>query len=265
MPFISYEVQCFEIKHKGKSRTILSLILWCQFRLSVRLQRPDRYWTRFVYHCYLLVNHTTMLDDLSNWSYKWITKNMRRNLNNSILRRTIICTIYTLETQRTFFWWWWISERSRINCERSSMIRNLVWRWFENNVVEKSICWSCIFAKCIFSYRDTWPKWPATSRSLWRILWIVLVWSANKNLGQIILSLKIDLWSWIEKATTIRIDLCISQRYDDIKWNKMHPVVLEVLEYEDHHLKKSNVYCCIIKQIPLIYDQEKYQQKDNED
>ena len=182
------------------------------------------------------------IDRTSEWQ-----KNMRRNLNNPILRRNIICTIYTLETQRTFFWWWWISERSRINCERSSMIGNLVWRWFEDNVFENLICWSCIFPKYIFSYRDTWPKCPATPRSLWRILWIVLVWSANKNLGQIILSLKIDLSSWIEKATTIRIDLCTSQRHSDIKWKKLYPVVLEVLEYEDNHLKKSNVYCCLTK------------------
>ena len=79
------------------------------------------------------------------------------------------------------------------------------------------------------------------------------------------LSLKIDLLSWKEKATTIRIDLCTSQRYNDIKFKKPYLVVLEVLEYEDHHLKKSNLYCCITKQIPLIYDYEKFQQKDNED
>ena len=45
----------------------------------------------------------------------------------------------------------------------------------------------------------------------------------------------------------------------------MYPEVLEVLEYEDYHLKKSTIYCCIIKQIALIYDSEKHQKKHNED
>ena len=85
------------------------------------------------------------------------------------------CVQYTRwETQRTFFWWWGISERSSINFERSSMIENVAWRWFEDNVFENLICWSYIFAKYIYSYRDMWPTFPATWRSLWRIIWIVL-------------------------------------------------------------------------------------------
>ena len=97
----------------------------------------------------LLVNHTTILDDLSNWSYKWLSKTMRSIMNNSILRTNIIYTIYILKFLRTFFWWWWTSERSRINFERSSMSENLAWRWFEDNVFENLVCWSYIFAKYI--------------------------------------------------------------------------------------------------------------------
>ena len=60
--------------------------------------------------------------------------------------------------------------------------------------------------------------------------------------------------SWVPKATTIRIDLWTSQYYNEINEN-LYPLVLKVLDYEYHHLKKSEIFSCIMKQIPLVYDQ----------
>ena len=57
-----------------------------------------------------------------------------------------------------------------------------------------------------------WRKLSATSRSLSRIFCVVFLRSANKNLREIILSLKIFFSRWVQKATTIRIDLWTSQR-----------------------------------------------------
>ena len=48
----------FRKKTKGKITNDTFRDIVILFPLSVRFECPDRYWARFVYHCYLLVKHT---------------------------------------------------------------------------------------------------------------------------------------------------------------------------------------------------------------
>ena len=76
------------------------------------------------------------------------------------------------------------------------MIGNCACRWFEDNVFDNPIYWSCISVTKFIK----WLVFTAVSRSLSRISCIVFWWSANKNLREIILSLKIFFFKMSTKS-----------------------------------------------------------------
>ena len=144
-PFISCQAQWFRKKtrknHERYFHGYCDFISVYQYVFSVLI---DIEHDSYIFVTYKWITRP-LLDDLSNWSYKWLSKTWEviwtiRSCEQISFIYILYIYIYW-ETQRALSRWWWISERSRINFERSSMIENVAWRWFEDNVFENLICW----------------------------------------------------------------------------------------------------------------------------